>query len=59
MPTELQWERLRSLIQVLGQTRWCVFNLYLTGDILFVEARHCDNPQEIHLHPFDYNGELI
>lgn len=59
MPTELQWDRLTSLVQVLGQTRWCIFNLYITGDILYVEARHCDKPQNIHLHLFDRNGELL
>lgn len=59
MPTELQWERLISLVQVLGQTRWCIFNLYITGDILYVEARHFDNPQNTHLHLFDRNGELL
>lgn len=59
MPTELQWLRLTSLVQVLGQTRWCIFNLYLTGDILYIEARHFDNPQTIHLHLIDSNGELL
>lgn len=59
MPTELQWERLISLVQVLGQTRWCSFNLYITGDILYVEARHCDNPLTTHLHLFDPEGELL
>ena len=59
MPTELQWERLLSLVQVLGQTRWCIFNLYLTGDILFVEARHCDSSLNSHLYLFDPNGELL
>lgn len=59
MPTELQWLRLTSLIQVLGQTRWCIFNLYMTGDMLYIEARHFDNPENTHLHLIDSEGEML
>ena len=59
MPTDLQSERLISLVQVLGQTRWCVFNLYLSGDLLFVDARHCDGLLNTHLYLFDLYGELL
>lgn len=59
MPTELQWERFITLVQILGQTRWCIFNVYQSGDILFVEARHCDSGGNVHLYLFAPNGEIL
>lgn len=39
MPSELQWQRLCSLVSTLGQMRWCIVQLELTGAFLFVRAR--------------------
>lgn len=39
MPTELQWYRLADLINGLPQIEWYVYQVEVTGDYLYVQAR--------------------
>ena len=59
MPTELQWYRLCDLINGLPQIEWCVFQVEMTGDYLYVRARSITLVQSTLLFIVDPQGDLI
>jgi hypothetical protein len=58
-PTELQWLVLCDRIRALAQLRYCVYDLYLEGGFLFIEAKSCDNELVKHTFTVDTEGEFL
>lgn len=54
-PTELQWLSLCDRVRALAQMRYRVFDLYMDGGFLFIEAKSCDN--DFHIIVFILNPE--
>lgn len=56
---EIQWAVLCDRIRTLAQLRYCVYNLYVEGGFLFVEAKSCDDELVKYLLIIDPEGESI
>ena len=59
MITELQFFALTDAVRSLSQLRYCLYNLYVEGQFLYVEAKNCDNEQQKYLFIFDAEGNLV
>ena len=46
MPTELQWVALQDSVRSLAQLRYCLYNIYLEGQYLYLEVKICDAEQQ-------------
>ena len=46
MITELQFFALTDAVRSLSQLRYCLYNLYVEGEFLYVEAKSCDDEQQ-------------
>ncbi len=42
-PNEIQWVVLCYRLRTLAQLRYCVYDLYMEGGFLFIEAKSCDD----------------
>lgn len=42
MLTELQWLTFQDVVRSLAQLRYCLFNIYLEGQFLYLEVKSCD-----------------
>jgi hypothetical protein len=58
-PNLLQWLTLQSLIRSLAQLRFRVYDLYIEGGFLFLEARSCDDDSSRPIFIINEEGELI
>ena len=58
MITELQFVAL-SDVRSLSQLRYCLYDLYVEGEFLYVEAKSCDDEQQKYLFIFDAEGNLL
>ena len=43
IPNEIQWVVLCYRLRTLAQLRYCVYDLYMEGGFLFIEAKSCDD----------------
>lgn len=59
MPTELQWYRLCDLINGLPQIQWCVYQVEMTGDYLYIQARSIESSRNTLLFIVNSEGDLI
>lgn len=59
MLTELQWITFQDTIQSLAQLRYCLFNVYLEGQFLYLEVKSCDAEQQRYLYIIDSEGDLL
>lgn len=59
IPNEIQWIVLCDRVRSLGQMRFCLYNLYLDGGLLFIETKSCDNELTKHLFIVNSEGEVI
>jgi len=59
MIPELQFVALSDAVHSLSQLRYCLYNLYVEGQFLYVEVKSCDNEQQKHLFIFDAEGNLL
>ncbi len=59
MITELQFVALADAVRSLSVLRYCLYNLYVEGEFLYVEAKSCDNEQQKYLFIFDAEGNLL
>ncbi|WP_146087125.1 hypothetical protein [Chroococcidiopsis sp. TS-821] len=58
LPTELQWERLCSLVAVLSLARRFICKMEIVGGFLYVTTQSCDaDNQQIYI--LDSQGELL
>ena len=58
-PTELQWIALCDYIKTLAQLRYCLYNLYLSGEFLFIEVKSCDDETVKHLFIINSEGDNL
>ena len=56
MPTELQWLTFQDSVRSLAQLRYCLYNFYLEGQFLFLEAKSCDDEERQLLFILDAEG---
>ncbi len=59
IPTEIQWIVLCDYIRTFAQIRFCIYNLYMNGGLLYVEIKSCDNELAKHLYIINAEGELL
>lgn len=59
IPNEIQWLVLCERIRTLAQLRYCVYNLYMEGDFLFIEAKSCDEETAKHVFTVDRQGDIL
>lgn len=59
MITEIQFAVLCDAVRSLSQMRYCLYNLYVEGQFLYVEAKSCDDEQQKYLFIFDAEGNLL
>jgi hypothetical protein len=59
MITEIQFVALCDAVRSLSQLRYCLYNLYVEGQFLYVEAKSCDDEQQKYLFIFDAEGNLL
>lgn len=59
MPTELQWVAFQDAVRSLAQLRYCLFDIYLEGQFLYLEAKSCDAEQQRYLFIIDAEGILL
>lgn len=59
MPTEQQWVALEDSVKTLAQLRYCLYNLYIVGQYLYLEVKSCDNEQQRYLYIIDPEGFLL
>ncbi len=57
-PTELQWERLCSLVTALAVARRYICRMELTGGFLYVTTQSCD-ANNLQTYILDPDGELL
>ncbi|MGH2413072.1 MAG: hypothetical protein ACRDEA_05160 [Microcystaceae cyanobacterium] len=58
MPTELQGIAFQDSIRSLAQLRYCLYNIFLEGQYLYLEVKSCDDEQQRHLFILDPEGNL-
>lgn len=58
-PNEIQWVVLCDYIQTFAQIRFCLYNLYMSGGLLFIEIKSCDDEIVKHLYIINSEGELL
>lgn len=58
-PNEIQWVVLCNQVRTLAQIRYCVYNLYLEGEFLFIEAKSCDDETVKYLFIMNSEGEFL
>lgn len=58
-PNEIQWAVLCDRIRTLAQIRYCVYDLYMEGSFLFVEAKSCDDNTAKHTFTIDPSGDFL
>lgn len=59
MLTELQWYRLSDLINGLPQLEWFVWQVEVTGDFLYVQARSVHSRQNTSLFIINAEGDML
>lgn len=59
MITELQFVALSDAVRSLAQLRYCLYDLYVEGQFLYLEAKSCDNERQKRLFIFDAEGNLL
>ena len=59
VPNEIQWVVLCGRVRMLAQLRYCIYNLYLEGEFLFIEAKSCDDEMVKYLFIINPEGESI
>lgn len=59
MITELQFVALQDAVRSLAQLRYCLYNIYVEGEYLYIEAKSCDNEQQKCIFIFDGEGNLL
>lgn len=59
IPNEIQWLVLCDRIRTLAQLRYCVYNLYIEGEFLFIEAKSCDDEMVKYLFIINPEGKNI
>jgi hypothetical protein len=59
MPTEFQWIALQGSIRLLAQLRYCLYNIFLEGQYLYLEVKSCDDEQQKRLIILDQEGNLL
>ncbi len=59
MITELQFVALTDAVRSLSQLRYCLYNLYVEGQYLYLETKSCDDEQQKYLFIFDAEGNLL
>ncbi len=57
-PTELQWERLCSLVSALSITRRYICRMEVVGGFLYVTTQSCD-ADNLQTYIFDRDGDLL
>ncbi len=57
-PTELQWERLCSLVSALSLTRRYISRMEIVGGFLYVITQSC-NADNMQTYILDSEGELL
>ena len=58
-PNEIQWVVLCDRIRTLAQIRYCVYDLYMEGGFLFIEAKSCDDELVKHTFTVDPQGDFL
>ena len=59
IPNEIQWLVLCDRLRTLAQLRCCIYNLYLEGEFLFIEAKSCDDESAKHVFTIDRQGDIL
>ncbi len=59
VPTEIQWVVLCDYVRTLAQIRFCIYNLYMSGGLLYIEIKSCDNELAKHLYIINAEGEFV
>jgi hypothetical protein len=59
IPTEIQWVFFCDRIRSLAQMRFCLYNLYMDGGLLFIEIKSCDDELAKHLYIINAEGEFV
>ena len=59
IPNEIQWVVLCDRIRTLAQLRYCVYDLELEGEFLFVKAKSCDDETVKHLFIINPEGDFL
>ncbi len=59
IPNEIQWVFFCDRIRSLAQMRFCLYNLYMEGGLLFIEVKSCDNEQVKYLYIINDEGEFV
>lgn len=57
-PTELQWERLCSLVSTLSVTRRYICRMEIVGGFLYVATQSCD-ADNMQTYILDWEGDLL
>lgn len=57
-PTELQWERLCSLVSALSVTRRYICRMEIVGGFLYVTTQSCD-ADNLQTYILDSDGDLL
>lgn len=58
IPTELQWDRLCSLVSALAITRRYIRRMEITGSFLYVTTQSCD-ADNLQTYILDPDGEVL
>ena len=58
-PNEIQWAVLCDRIRTLAQLRYCVYDLYMEGEFLFIEVKSCDDETTKHVFTINQQGDII
>jgi hypothetical protein len=58
-PNLLQWLTLQDLVRTLAQLRFRIYDLYMDGSFLFLEARSCDDESSQRTLIINQEGELL
>jgi hypothetical protein len=58
IPTELQWDRLCSLVSALSVTRRYICRMEIIGGFLYVITQSCD-ADNLQTYILDSDGELL
>lgn len=58
IPTELQWQRLCSLVSALSLTRRYICRMEIVGGFLYVTTQSCDADNK-QTYILDLEGELL
>lgn len=59
IPNEIQWLVFCSRVRTLAQVRYCIYDVYMSGGFLFIEAKSCDDEAAKHVYTLDREGNLL